>query len=91
MANVPRRFQLIRHVDVTGASGTGLVADGVMWPDKTVTVRWRGDKPSTVNWGHIDHAMAIHGHGGATTVRWLDQLEVTDTDSAQAWVEGSDY
>ncbi len=68
-----RRFHLDRSVDITGASGVGVVADGVAWPDGTVTIRWRGERPSTVNWGALDHAVAVHGHGGATQVVWLDE------------------
>lgn len=68
----PRRFYLQRHTDVTGASGTGRVADGVLWPDGTATVRWRGDRASTVHWDRVADAEAIHGHGGATTIVWLD-------------------
>lgn len=29
----PRLFELQRDVDVTGYSGVGVVADGVIWPD----------------------------------------------------------
>lgn len=87
----PRRFRLVRDVDVTGMSGTGVVADGVLWPDRTATIRWRGDMPSTVNWGDVNHAVKVHGHGGLTRIEWLDPLHVVDADSAQAWAEGSDY
>ncbi|MFF8768509.1 hypothetical protein ACF07Q_28675 [Nocardiopsis dassonvillei] len=72
MTELPRRFRLIRDRDVTGASGTGHVADGVHWPDGTATVRWRSDRASTVHWDSIDDAEAIHGHGGATRVEWID-------------------
>lgn len=68
----PRRFHLLRAVDVTGASGTGRVADGVLWPDGTVSVRWRGDRPSTVAWDRLSDAEAVHGHGGATRIVWDD-------------------
>jgi hypothetical protein len=68
----PRRFRLIRNRDITGVSGTGHVADGVQWPDGTATVRWRGDRPSTVHWDDIAHAEAVHGHGGATRIEWVD-------------------
>jgi hypothetical protein len=70
----PRRFHLQRHHDVTGASGTGRVADGVLWLDGTATLRWRGDRASTVNWDRIEDAEAIHGHGGHTVIVW-DDLE----------------
>lgn len=68
----PRRFRLIRDRDVTGASGTGHVADGVQWPDGTATVRWRGNRASTVHWDRVADAEAIHGHGGATRIEWID-------------------
>ncbi len=73
--NPTRRFQLHRDSDVTGASGTGLVADGVEWPDGTVSIRWRGERPSVVFWqsqAAMEDVYAIHGHGGATRIVWLD-------------------
>lgn len=67
-----RRLQLQRDTDVTGISGTGVVAEGVQFSDGRVVLRWLGDTPSTVAWDSIEHAIAIHGHGGATRVIWLD-------------------
>ena len=72
MDDKPRRFYLNRLRDISGISGTGNVADGVMWPDGTVTIRWRGLRPSTVNWGDMDDVEAIHGHAGATEIVWVD-------------------
>ncbi|MFG2458126.1 hypothetical protein ACGFWE_13795 [Streptomyces sp. NPDC048523] len=73
----PRLFVLRRHVDVSGVSGTGNVADGVEWPDGTASVRWRGEHPSLVFWDRGRTSVElIHGHGGATDVEYLDQ-EVT--------------
>lgn len=68
----PQRFHLERTVDLTGVSGTGRVADGILWPDGTATLRWRGPRPSTVHWDHLDDAEHVHGHGGATTIVWDD-------------------
>ena len=67
-----RRFQLHRHADVSGVSGTGVVAEGVAFTDGTTVIRWLSDTPSTVLWPSIDAAMRVHGHGGATELRWLD-------------------
>ncbi|GAA1994277.1 hypothetical protein GCM10009799_20480 [Nocardiopsis rhodophaea] len=72
MHDMPRRFRLARDVDVTGVSGTGVVALGVQWPDGTVVVRWLSERPSTVCWNSLDDAIGIHGHHGATRVEWLD-------------------
>lgn len=68
----PRRFHLQRDTDITGASGTGRVADGVLWPDGTATLRWRGPRPSTVHWGWLKDAEYVHGHGGHTRLVWDD-------------------
>lgn len=68
----PRRFHLQRDTDVTGVSGTGRVAEGVMWSDGTVSVRWTGPMPSTVFWHSLDNALHVHGHGGHTRIVWDD-------------------
>lgn len=72
MTDVPRRFYLQRDTDHTGISGTGRVADGILWADDTVTVRWLGDHPSTVNWGSLADLEHVNGHAGATRIIWLD-------------------
>ncbi|MGC5534272.1 hypothetical protein [Streptomyces sp. SR-10] len=70
---MPRRFHLQRAIDVTGVSGTGHVADGVLWPDGTASVRWAGERTSIVFWdGGMADAEAVHGHGGATVIVWDD-------------------
>ncbi|MDX2948032.1 hypothetical protein [Streptomyces caniscabiei] len=68
----PRRFHLQRTTDITGVSGTGRVADGVLWPDGTVSIRWRGERPSTVAWDRLADAEHVHGHGGHTVIVWDD-------------------
>lgn len=67
-----RLFQLVRHVDVTGVSGTGIVAEGVEFGDGSVAVRWAGEFPTTTVWDAIESVIAVHGHSGSTEVRWLD-------------------
>ncbi|MFJ8855266.1 hypothetical protein [Streptomyces sp. NPDC102437] len=72
----PLRFVLRRHADVTGISGEGSVADGVLWPDGTASVRWRGEHPSSVFWDRGRTSVElIHGHGGATKVVFLDTAD----------------
>lgn len=71
----PRLFHLQRTTDITGVSGAGRVADGVLWPDQTVSIRWRGDRPSTVFWDRLEDAEQVHGHGGATRIIWDDPAE----------------
>lgn len=75
-----RRFQLVRDIDVTGISGTGIVAEGVEFGDGTTVVRWlkRGTtrpehvKPTTVVHDDVESVIGLHGHGGSTTIDWLD-------------------
>lgn len=76
-----RRFALVRDVDHTGVSGTGLVAEGVQFQDETVALRWHGEHASTVVWSSLEHAMAVHGHDGATTVHWFDDENGKPVDS----------
>lgn len=65
-----RLFVLQRDVDHTGVSGTGIVADGVQFPDGTVVTRWRSATASTVVWARIENALTVHGYDGATRVVW---------------------
>lgn len=67
-----KRFYLQRHADVSGVSGVGVVADGILWPDGSATIRWRGDRPSVVFWASLADAESVHGHGGATEFVWVD-------------------
>jgi hypothetical protein len=71
---VPRRFLLYRHVDVTGISGTGLVASGVMWGDGSVALHWHTTIRSHVIFPSLQDLIALHWHGGATDIEWLDPL-----------------
>jgi hypothetical protein len=68
-----RRFELHRDTDISGVSGTGVVADGVQFPDGTVALRWRGELPSsTIHDRGIAAVISIHGHGGHTRIFWPD-------------------
>lgn len=68
-------FQLVRHRDITGVSGTGVVANGVVWDDGKAVMRWCVDgKPRTTTfYDSMSEVIAIHGHDGATVVQWVDR------------------
>lgn len=68
-----RRFYLQRDTDVSGVSGLGRVADGVLWSDGTASIRWHGERPSIVHWNSLDDVQFIHGHNGSTRIVWIDQ------------------
>lgn len=68
-----RVFYLVRIEDETGTSGTGIVAEGVLWSGGDVSVRWLGDSPCVHYWpGGIEHVRRVHGHRGKTKVVWAD-------------------
>ncbi|HEU0214963.1 MAG TPA: hypothetical protein VFR13_12805 [Jiangellaceae bacterium] len=69
---IPRRFALVRHVDYTGVSGVGVVAFGMVFSDGHVVLRWCSSHPATSTWGSLEDMLAIHGHGEATSVQWID-------------------
>lgn len=75
-----RLFELHRDHDVSGVSGTGVVAEGVQFSDGTCVVRWRTDIGSTVVWHSITDVEAVHGHGGATRVVWIDMRPIRATE-----------
>jgi hypothetical protein len=68
---------LVRHQDVTGVSGTGVVAEGVEFSDGCVAVRWASQWPTSVVFHDrgMDGVEAVHGHGGATVIEWIDDDE----------------
>ncbi|WP_328995345.1 hypothetical protein OG394_12200 [Kribbella sp. NBC_01245] len=72
---MPRTFELVRHADLSGVSGTGVVAEGCVFTDGSVALRWRGDNPATAVWPDLDSVLAVHGHHGATEVNWLDAID----------------
>ncbi len=67
-----RAFVLERITDVSGVSGTGIVAHGVEFPDGCVALRWVGSNPTSVVFhdNGIASVQAIHGHGGKTQIVW---------------------
>ena len=74
-----RRFHLERDEDASGVSGTGRVAEGVVFSDGTTILRWTPDAtvnpPSTVIYDRIFDVTHIHGHGGLTRIVFDDEPE----------------
>lgn len=67
-----RRFELHRHEDATGVSGTGIVASGLCWPDGRAALRWHTNLRSTTAYESMADVEAIHGHDGRTRIVWVD-------------------
>jgi hypothetical protein len=45
-----------------------IVADGIIWDDDQVTLKWRGADSSVAHWQGLKHAIAVHGHEGTDFV-----------------------
>lgn len=69
-----RRFELHRDQDQSGVSGTGVVAEGLLFSDGVAVLRWRSDWPTSVVFHDrgMEAVEAVHGHGGLTRIVFLD-------------------
>jgi len=63
-----KEFYLLRKVDVSGTSGTGIVARGVVFPSGKAIMEWTSFHTSMGIYNNVDDVLAIHGHNGATEV-----------------------
>jgi hypothetical protein len=73
-----RRFQLIRDEDVSGVSGTGVVAEGVVFSTGKVVLSWCSEYRSVTVYDTVSDLETVHGHEGRTHIEWLDPLEPGD-------------
>ena len=72
-----RRFELYRYRDPSGISGTGVVAIGLEFPPdheghQWIALKWLGRHPALTLWPSLYDLLEVHGHLGASDVRWLD-------------------
>jgi len=76
-----RRFLLERLVDESGASGTGWVAEGIQFTNGLCALTWRtapgglkfGEWSSGAIYPSLAMVEKVHGHGGLTRVRFIDE------------------
>ena len=68
-----RRFKLARLVDVTGISGTGVVAVGVQFPDGHVHMQWVTGIPNITQALNMANLIAVHCHEGNSIIEWIDE------------------
>lgn len=67
-----RRFVLDRATDITGTSGVGVVAEGVLFSGGKVALHWFSHYGAVNVYDSIEVVRVLHGHGGNTTIKWLD-------------------
>ncbi|MFE2469765.1 hypothetical protein [Streptomyces mirabilis] len=74
-------FRVHRDQDVSGISGTGVVAEGVQFSDGWVVTHWLDQapmwEPKTDVWHHkgTRPITKVHGHGGVTRIVWTSEEE----------------
>jgi len=61
-----RTFYLYRHEDVHGNSGTGCVAEGVIFDTGKVAMTWLSRFPTLTFFDSISDVDALHSHAGRT-------------------------
>lgn len=67
-----RLFHLKRSVDDSGVSGTGVVAEGVIFKNGNCILHWLTQYSSLGFYETIEQLEKIHGHGGHTQVVYND-------------------
>lgn len=66
-----RLFRLRRTEDVSGVSGTGIVAEGVVLSNGKCVLSWLTRYTSVAVYDDLATLVAIHEHGGRTVVEWV--------------------
>lgn len=68
-----KTFKLVRSEDVSGVSGTGIVAEGVIFTSGKVVVSFLPHTAGVANvivYDDIIGVETVHGHGGKTVVEY---------------------
>lgn len=68
-----KRFYLERKEDVSGLSGTGIVAEGIEFINGLVAMSWLSAHPGINIYPSIRQIEELHGHQGRTVVVWIDK------------------
>lgn len=63
-----KQFWLKRIEDISGTSGTGIVAEGVVFSNGYCTLHWLSNLTSVAIYTSIQDLEKIHGHSGATII-----------------------
>lgn len=71
-----RRFILFRTIDPTGVSGTGVVAEGLVFTDGLSILHWLCDPHATGIYPSLEDILSVHGHEGCTRIHFLDRAEI---------------
>lgn len=73
MSDKTRRFRLVRNEDVSGISGTGIVAEGVEFVNGMVALSWFSPHACVNVYHSMRTVEELHGHQNRTLVEWIDK------------------
>ncbi|WP_155054545.1 hypothetical protein [Streptomyces blattellae] len=81
-----RPFVLRRDRDLSGVSGTGIIADGILFPDGQAAIHWRGKWALTTPHPSMESITDIHDHGGQGDLHviWADEDTIPVADHLDA-------
>ena len=68
-----KQFHLWREEDISGISGTGRVAEGVVFPNGRCVMAWSTEPTSIAIYESLADLISIHSHGGSTKVIMEDE------------------
>ena len=77
-----RIFRVVRDEDVSGVSGTGVIAEGVLFSNGKVVVNWISMHKILEVVDSVAEWEAVHGHEGRTKIVWDD--EATEAEATEA-------
>ena len=67
-----RRFMLIRVEDLTGVSGTGVVAEGTVFSSGLAVIHWLREPCAMGVYQSLGDVITVHGHEGRTQLQFID-------------------
>ena len=75
-----RDFVLVREKDLTGCSGTGVVAEGAIFLDGQAVLKWLREPFALGIFASIEALLSVHGHEGNTYVQFVDNQPAIETE-----------
>ena len=81
--NGMRTFHVYRDEDVSGVSGTGMIAEGVMFSSGRVFVNWLSMHKIVEMADSVAEWQAVHGHEGKTKILWDDEVDETEEETVE--------
>lgn len=84
-----KKFYLKRIEDESGVSGTGIVAQGIIFDNGKCAMSWNTTTSSIAIYNSIQDVKTIHGHCGKTKV--LVQEDYTGDPDLEWWDNNESY